>query len=272
MIIHQTAQRALSTLLYVLAGAVGLLAFAAPFLTPLLIDLVQETAVSPTYRPDTPLLTTLLLVLALAVLLVEIQGQTVNAKVIAALGVMVAGTAMLRFMEVALPGPGGLSPIFAPIILAGYVFGPRFGFLMGVMTLLVSALITGGIGPWLPYQMFAVGWVGLSAGWLPHPRHPRHVIFLLASFGFGWGLLFGAIINLYFWPFISEGGAQAWQPGLTLAATLKRYASFYFATSLIWDVGRSVGNVLLILALGMPAVRALSRFRDRFQFEAEDSM
>lgn len=270
MLFHQATQRTLSALLYLAAGLLGLLAFAAPFLTPVFLNWVQDTAVTPTYRPDAPLITGLLLLFSLVVLLVEVQGQTINAKVIAALGIMVAGTAVLRFMEVAFPGPGGISPIFAPIILAGYVFGPRFGFLMGTTTLLVSALITGGVGPWLPYQMFAVGWVGLSAGWLPHLRHPRHTILMLAAFGFGWGLLFGAIINLYFWPFISEGGAPTWQPGLSMALTLKRYASFYLTTSLIWDIGRGLGNVLLILALGMPTVRALSRFRDRFQFEAEN--
>ena len=55
---------------------------------------------------------------------------------------------------------------FAPLILGGYVFGARFGFLFGAFALLVSALITGGVGPWLPYQMFAAGWMGLSAGGL----------------------------------------------------------------------------------------------------------
>ena len=57
--------------------------------------------------------------------------------------------------------------------LAGYIFGARFGFLLGVMTLLVSALLTGGVGPWLPYQMFTAGWIGLTSGWLPRLPDPR---------------------------------------------------------------------------------------------------
>lgn len=266
MLVQQTTQRTLSIMIYLIAGITGLLAFTAPLLAPALVTWVQETAVVPAYRPDAPLITGFLLLLSLAVLLVEVQGQAINAKVVAALGVLVAGTAVLRFIEVAIPGPGGVSPIFAPIILAGFVFGPRFGFLMGSMTLLVSALITGGVGPWLPYQMFAAGWVGLSAGWLPPLRHGRKLILMLALFGFLWGLLFGAILNLYFWPFISDGGAHSWQAGLSLAANLGRYASFYLVTSLVWDIGRGLGNVLLIVALGLPTIRALSRFRDRFQF------
>ena len=125
---------------------------------------------------QTPLLSVVLVSLCLAVLLVELQGQAAGAKTVAALGILVATAATLRFIEVAIPGPGGFSPIFAPIILGGYVFGPRFGFLLGAMTLLVSGLITAGVGPWLPYQMFTAGWVGLSAGWLPHLKQTLSLI------------------------------------------------------------------------------------------------
>ena len=72
-----------------------------------------------------------------------------------------------------------------------------FGFLLGAMTLLVSGLITAGVGPWLPYQMFTAGWVGLSAGWLPHLKQTRLEVAMLVLFGALWGFLFGAIMNLY---------------------------------------------------------------------------
>ena len=157
----------------------------------------------------TPALTIVLLVVTLGVLLLEVQGEAVSAKTVAALGVMVAATSILRFVEVAIPGPGGFSPIFVPIILCGYVFGARFGFLMGTLTMLVSALITGGIGPWLPYQMFAAGWVGLTSGWLPRPQNEALALIELALFAFVWGLAYGAILNLFFWPFIGPGSATS---------------------------------------------------------------
>lgn len=256
--------RLLTTLIYGLSSVIGVVAFAYPFLLPEMVQMGEGTAVRAT---DAPLLTTVLLVLCLGVLLLEMQGQAVSAKMVAALGMMVAVTAALRFLEVAIPGPGGFSPIFAPIILCGYVFGGRFGFLLGAMTLLVSGLITGGIGPWLPYQMFAAGWVGLTAGWLPTFSRPRRELLLLAAFGFGWGLLFGAIMNLYFWPFVAGDPTLSWEPGVGLTAGVTRYAAFYLATSLLWDVARAGGNVLLLLVLGTPTLRALRRFRDRFGFE-----
>jgi energy-coupling factor transport system substrate-specific component len=259
-------QRFLSYTIYALAGLMGLAAFFYPFFLPQIQQLGSQTAVRGT---EAPILTTVLLVLCLVVLLIEVQGQAVSAKMVAALGVLVAITAVLRFLEVAIPGPAGFSPIFAPIILTGYVFGARFGFLMGTMTILGSALITGGIGPWLPFQMFATGWVGLTAGWLPHPAEPRWQLAWLVGWGFLWGLLYGVIINLYFWPFVAGDAATDWLPGTTFADGLKRYAAFYVAASLLWDMARAVGNVLLILALGLPTMRALIRFQSRFQFEVE---
>lgn len=258
--------RLLSALLIALTGLLSLLAFAAPFLVPVLAPGVAADAAA---RPDAPLITGVLVLLALAILLVELQGQAMSTKTLAALGVLVAMTAVLRFVEVAIPGPGGVSPIFVPVILAGYVFGARFGFLLGSLGLFVSAVITGGVGPWLPYQMIVTGWVGLTAGWLPHPRGARAQLLLLTLFGVFWGLFFGMLLNLYFWPLLMDGSGATWQPGLSWRANAGRYAAFYLGTSFVWDVGRAAGNALLMLAIGAPAVRALQRFRRRFAFAHE---
>jgi energy-coupling factor transport system substrate-specific component len=245
----------------------GLVAFAYPFFVPLMQSATAETLAGR--AGGTPLLALILLLLALTVLLIEIQGQVVSAKIVAALGLLVAFTAVLRFLETIIPGPGGFSPIFVPIILAGYVFGARFGFLMGTMTLFVSALITGGVGPWLPYQMFAAGWIGLAAGWLPHPRRPERELALLVVVSFAWGLLYGGIMNLYFWPFMMGDPGLSWQPGAGWRTAVARYLAFYLATSLLWDLAAAVGNVMLSLAFALPAIRALTRFRDRFHFEVQ---
>jgi len=42
---------------------------------------------------------------------------------------------------------------------------------------------------------------------------------------------------------------------------------FYLTTSFVWDIARAIGNGLLIAILGLPTVRALTRFRDKFQFQ-----
>jgi energy-coupling factor transport system substrate-specific component len=229
---------------------------------------------------------TFLLGLCLVALLFEAQGQMVNTKLIALLGILVAINSALRFIETAIPGPGGFTPIFFLIILVGYVFGGRAGFLMGALTLLVSALVTGGVGPWLPAQMFTAGWVGMStvilrpvAKGLTTKRTEGSKfadgmeIYLLVGFGLLWGFLYGAIMNLWQWPFIAGPQSQSYVTGLGFLATMRHYLAFYLVTSLVWDAVAAIGNGLLILALGIPALRALRRFRQRFEFSyTPDSM
>ncbi len=258
--------RLISIALYVVAGVVGVFALALPFVLRAAGAGAGDGLIGAN---ESPLLATLLVSLCLAVLLVEVQGQSSGSKTVAALGVMVAITATLRFIEVGIPGPAGFSPIFAPIILGGYVFGARFGFLLGAMTLFVSALITAGVGPWLPYQMFTAGWVGLTAGWLPHPKSRRAELVLLAAFSFLWGFAYGGIMNLYSWPYLVGDPAATWEPGLGVADSVRRYAAYYLATSLLWDLGAALGNVILIATLGLPTVRALKRFRGRMQFQVQ---
>jgi energy-coupling factor transport system substrate-specific component len=264
----------LSATIYTLSGAIGVLAFVYPFFIPNRSSATHGLA----HSQDAPLVTAALIGLAVVALIVELQGQTMSAKTVAMLGVLVAITSVLRFLEVAIPMPGGFSPVFAPIILCGYVFGARFGFLMGAFTLLVSGLVTGGVGPWLPYQMFSGGWAGLTAGWISglthHASRVTHVqrrltldVVLLCLFGFAWGLLYGAIMNIWFWPFAVGPSEQTWSPGIGVGETLVRYAVFYLVTSLRWDLARAVGNVALILFLGAPTIKALTRFRRRFHFE-----
>ena len=263
-------RRAISSAIYISSGAIGVLAFAYPFF----LDAQPSGSLGVSHGQDATLVTTALVGLSLVALLVELQGQTISAKTVALLGVLVAITSVLRFIEVAVPMPGGFSPIFAPIILSGYVFGGRFGFLMGAFTMLASALVTGGVGPWLPYQMFTTGWVGMTAGWLgkiPRSKFGAWDLGGLAVLGFAWGLLYGVIINVYFWPFAAGTSEQAWSPGAGLGETLARYGAFYAATSLGWDLVRAGGNVALILLLCRPVVRALARFQRRFHFEVADA-
>jgi energy-coupling factor transport system substrate-specific component len=251
-----------------LTTVLGVLAFLYPFLLPALRRVDQGQA----HATDAPLVLAALVGLCLLVLLLEVQSHVLNAKVVALLGILISMNAVLRFVEVAIPGPAGSSTIFFLILLTGYVYGGRFGFLMGALSLLAGALITGGVGPWLPYQMFTAGWIGMSAPlcrrpvqWLAGQAQRREVI-LLAVFGALWGFIFGAIMNLWFWPFASGPTDQFWTSGTGVLETVQRYVTFYLATSLVWDAARVAANVLLILTLGVPTLRALRRFQRRFIF------
>jgi len=91
-------------------------------------------------------------------------------------------------------------------------------------------------------------------------------ILALIVFSLGWGFLYGGLMNLWEWPFIAGPQAQSWATGMSLADSLQRYAAYYLVTSLAWDLAGAAGNLLLMLAFGAPALRALKRFRQRFAF------
>ncbi len=255
--------RLLSAVTFALTNLIGLVAYLYPFWLPVRLAGGETSG----HAGDALLVFGLLVSLCLLVLLAEMTGGAVNTKVIAVLGVLTAVNAVARLADNIVQLPGGFSPIFLLIILVGYAYGARLGFLLGVFTMMVSAFLLAGVGPWLPYQMFAAGWVGLTAGGLGRlGLRGKAEIAALTVFGLIWGFLYGAITNVYFWPFvIAEGGS--WEPGLDLGETLRRYAGFYLATSLWWDAMAAVGNVALIIALGRPLLSALRRFRRRFQFE-----
>jgi energy-coupling factor transport system substrate-specific component len=265
-----------SAAIYLTATLSGLLVLLYPFFLP---AATQQTGFGTLRMSEMPLMMTFLLALCLVVLLFEAQGQMVNTKLIALLGILVAINSALRFIETAIPGPGGFTPIFFLIILVGYVFGGRVGFLMGALTMLVSALVTGGVGPWLPAQMFTAGWVGMSAILLRpivrrltaqktgEPKQAGQLeVYTLAGFGLLWGFLYGAVMNLWQWPFIVGPQDQSFTAGLGFPATLRNYLAFYLVTSLVWDAIAALGNLLLLLLLGGPALRSLRRFRQRFEF------
>jgi len=243
------------------ASVLGLLSLLYPFFIP---PAQVEGSLPVAHAMDAPVTFIALVVLCLGAVVANLMGRQMNSKVMAVLGVLTAMNAVLR----AIPGPGGFSAVFFLPILCGYAFGATFGFLLGSLSLMVSALIGGGIGPWMPYQMLSAGWVGMISGWLPHTSNRRLELAMITAWGVVAGLVFGAIMNLWFWPFISwpDESGMYWQPGLNLVQGLRRYAVFYALTSLWWDAMRAGGNAVLLLVFGGPLLRTLRRFRKRFQF------
>ena len=237
---------------------VGVVAFGWPFLTR------PGTALDTSHSGDAPMVFVLVLPLLAAVVLAELTSGGMDAKAVAMLGMLAAVGGALRALG---PGTAGLEPSFAVIILGGRVFGRGFGFVLGAVTLLVGALLTGGVGPWLPFQMIAAAWVGFFAGCLP-PSRGRTEVAWLTAYSFVVGLLFGMVMNLWFWPFASYGPETSFVAGDPFTANLDRYGLFYVTTSLPWDLGRSVLSALVVMLAGSALLRALRRASRRAAFDA----
>jgi energy-coupling factor transport system substrate-specific component len=203
--------------------------------------------------------------------LVEAGTRQLDSRAVALLAAIAAIDTALRLAVI--EGIGGFSPIFFLVLCAGYVFGPSFGFLAGALSMLVSALAGGGVGPWVPYQIFAVGWVGVAAGLAGHWRAQTGTpgwrdVLVLAGVGAATGYMVGALLDITDWVPVYRGNPSlGWLPGMSAATSLLHFARFYLLTSLAYDTFRAAGNALMVLALGSPVLAALGRLHARLTFE-----
>ena len=245
--------------LLIAAFALGVVAFAWPLFAS------ANSALDASHSADAPWIFVILIPLLIGVILAELADGSLDAKSVALLGVLAASGAVLRLPS---GGVAGFEPVFFLLIPAGRVFGRGFGFVLGALTLFVSALITGGVGPWLPFQMFGAAWIGFFAGCLP-PARGRIEIALLATYGAAAALAYGLVMNLWFWPFVSSGDTTvSYVTGDSVAENLRRFWGFHITTSFGFDIPRAVFTALFLVVAGRPVLGALRRVARRAAFEA----
>jgi energy-coupling factor transport system substrate-specific component len=247
--------RSLAVLL--LASVAGLMMF----VWPLLVRVEPGSA-----RVDPPFVFLALLPVLIGVVLAEFSEDGMDAKVLAMLGVLTAINAVLRGLSA---GTGGVELVFFLLILAGRVFGPGFGFAFGCTTLFASALLTAGVGPWLPFQMLAAAWVGAGAGFLPRARG-RVEIGILIGYGIVAAYVYGFLMNLSGWPFAlgvevpGHTGSLSFVPGDPVLENLHRFVIYTLLTSTgSFDTGRAITNAMAIALLGPAVLVTLRRAQRR---------
>jgi energy-coupling factor transport system substrate-specific component len=242
-----------SAAVLLLASFTGLLMF----LWPLLVRVSAEDRV---VQP--PFVFVLLLPVVIVLCLAEFSEGGMDAKVLALLGVLTAVNAVMRGLSA---GVAGIELVFFLLILGGRVFGAGFGFVLGCTSLFTSALVTAGVGPWLPFQMLASAWVGMGAGLLPRRVTGSWEIAMLVVYGIVAAYAFGLIMNMSSWPFAlgiavpGHTGGLSFVPGDPLLENLHRFGIYTLLTSTgSWDTGRAITNSLALVVLG-PAVLATLR-------------
>jgi len=242
-----------------LATGAGLAMFCWPLFADPATGSVQHVSAAPfLFMAVMPVL--------VVVVLAELSDNGMDSKALAMLGVLSAINAALRPLGA---GTAGVETVFFLLVLAGRVYGPGFGFVLGCTSLFTSALVTAGVGPWLPFQMIAAAWIGMGAGLLPHRVRGRAEIALLVGYGIVAAYGFGILMNLFFWPFIT--GVQldtydaglSYVPGAPVLDNLQRFAVYTALTSTLgWDTGRAITNSVALVVLG-PAVLATLRRASR---------
>jgi energy-coupling factor transport system substrate-specific component len=247
-------------LVLAVASAAGL----AMFCWPLLLGPRPGPAA---HSLDAPLLFVLTLPVLVLVVLAELSTGGIDAKALAMLGVLSGVNAVLRPLGA---GVAGIETVFFLLVLGGRVFGPGFGFVLGSTSLFASALLTAGVGPWLPFQMLAASWMGLGAGLLPRRVSSRAEIAVLAGYGAVAAYAYGFLLNLSFWPFALGPRTQlSFVAGAPVLENLERFVLFSVLTSAAgWDTGRAVTTVLAIVILGPSILAILRRAARKAAFDA----
>ncbi|QFU94398.1 ECF transporter S component [Amycolatopsis sp. YIM 10] len=254
-----------SALVLTVAAVLGLSMFFWPlFASP------QPTAQA--HSADAPFIFMFTLPVLILIVLAEVTGGGIDSKALAMLGVLSAINAGLRPLGA---GTGGVELVFFLLILAGRVFGPGFGFVLGSTSLFASALLTAGVGPWLPFQMLSSSLLGLGAGLLPQRVRGKGEIAMLGAYGVVAAYFFGFVMNMWFWPFLAGTSMDpataglAFVPGDDVGSNLHRFFVFSLLTSTFgWDTGRAITNLIAIVLVGPAVLATLRRASRRAAFSA----
>ena len=120
------------------------------------------------------------------------EGRKPQARELVILSVLSALAIGGRAVFFAMPG---FKPVAAMVILTGVAFGAEAGFMVGAMTMFCSNVLFGQ-GPWTPWQMFAMGIMGLLAGICFRKGILHRERFSLSVFGgLVTFLIYGGIMN-----------------------------------------------------------------------------
>lgn len=93
---------------------------------------------------------------------------------------------------------------------------------------------------------------GLTAAGSPAAEEEERVaVAVLIGFGFIWGYLYGAIMNVWFWTYF------------VYPITLKTYLLTEI-NALVWDGTRALANAFFLEFFGARVIGVLERFKKRF--------
>lgn len=174
------------------------------------------------------------------------ENSKIEAREITFLAVLTTIAAVSRVPFAVIPN---VQPTSFVIITTGIILGPESGFVVGSTAALVSNMVLGQ-GPWTPWQMFAWGMMGMTAGFLKNTKFSKNK-YLIAGFGFCWGFLFGWIMDLWY--------LIAYTYPIKVTSFIAAFTStFYF------DLLHSLSNLFFILVLYKTWSKIIARFKIKY--------
>lgn len=182
---------------------------------------------------------------------VAFETRKVSARDLVTVAVLCALAAVGRTAFFMIPN---FNPVMAIVILSGVAFGCETGFITGAVTMLVSNMVFGQ-GPWTPWQMFAMGLVGFTAGLVLNNSKIRGEqltrLSLCVFGGFCCIIIYGGIMN--------PASVIMWQPAVNLQMILAAYV-----TGFPFDVVQGFATVLFLWLMARPFLEKLDRIKIKY--------
>jgi energy-coupling factor transport system substrate-specific component len=196
------------------------------------------------------LISSLIIIGAIVATAMEFSHQIPKTKEIALIIVLGTMVASLRVPFAVLPS---IQPCTFLIICTGIIYGPNIGFLVGILTPLISNFFLGH-GPWSPLQMYAWGLIGSTAGLIKfNPKINRWILGLLGILS---GYLYGFIMNVWFW--------------YTFLYPLTIY-TFIIAEmqGIFFDTLHAIGNFAFLTILGVKTLEIFNNLNNKYGFKSK---
>lgn len=189
-----------------------------------------------------------LLIMAVSFLpfMIRFSKQNLTSRELVMLAILGAIAAVSRVPFASIPS---VQPTTFVIIVTGITLGPQSGFVVGTLAAIVSNLFLGQ-GPWTPWQMYAWGMIGLSAGLLSNRWMMKNMIGR-CIFGFITGFIFGWVMNLWF--VIGVMQEFNWAEIIT-----------YYSASFTFDLAHALSNVFFLLIFSASWIKILQRFQRKY--------
>jgi len=184
------------------------------------------------------------LVLTLGVYFWKFEKSQHNSREIVFIAIICALAVVGRIIFAALPA---VKPELFILIMGAMVSGPETGFLMGTIIALTSNMYFGQ-GAWTPWQMFALGIIGLISGLMANKEVP---VWSLVIWGFLSGFLMGWIMDIYY--------IIGFVNPITIKSIVTSIAaSFYF------DFVHALFTAILLLLVGKRWIKIFDNYKQKY--------
>ena len=191
---------------------------------------------------------------SLAVVFLRLDRRRTGVRRLILISVMTALSIVSRFIFAALPA---FKPMAAIVILTGVYLGPEAGFLCGCLSAFISNFYFGQ-GPWTPFQMTALGLIGLIAALIgkllsgAKPPVSRLRLPILCIYGLVSGVFYSFFLDT--WTMLWTYGTINGEGYLAALAAAVPYTVLY-----------SVSNAVFILLLDPPFGKRLGRIISKYR-------